>query len=61
MFGFTDYADYRRNEQDLDRRAEQNRVAREQRDAARRQADERRAGKHAARAKTSDAVRPRAA
>lgn len=29
MFGFTDYAEYRRNEQEIDRRAEQTRVARE--------------------------------
>lgn len=48
MFGFTDYAEYRRNEQDLDRRAEQARVARERKDAARRQAAERRAGERTA-------------
>lgn len=42
MFGFSDYAEYRRNEQDLDRRAEQTRVAREQKDTARRRAAERR-------------------
>ncbi|WP_275002872.1 hypothetical protein [Promicromonospora iranensis] len=42
MFGFTDYAEYRRNEQEIDRRAEQSRVAREQKDTARRQAAERR-------------------
>ena len=29
MFGFTDYAEYRRNEQEIDRRAEQTRGARE--------------------------------
>ena len=61
MFGFTDFSEYRRNEQDLNRRAEQNRVAREQRDTARRQADERRATERAARTKTADAVRPRVA
>ncbi|WP_369374940.1 hypothetical protein AB1046_10230 [Promicromonospora sp. Populi] len=43
MFGFSDYTEYRRNEQDLDRRTEQNRVARERKDTARRQAAERRA------------------
>lgn len=65
MFGFTDYAEYRRNEQDLDRRAEQARVAREQKDAARRQAAERRATERASeralRGKHADAARPRVA
>jgi len=65
MFGFTDYAEYRRNEQDIDRRTEQNRVAREQRDAARRQAAERRAtertAERALRAKRADTARPRIA
>jgi hypothetical protein len=65
MFGYTDFAEYRRNEQDLNRRAEQNRVAREQRDAARRQAAERRAtertAERALRAKRADAARPRVA
>jgi hypothetical protein len=51
MFGFSDYSEYRTHEQDVDRRAEQARVARERQDAARRQAAERRAaerGPHAA-------------
>ncbi|WP_129784582.1 hypothetical protein [Promicromonospora panici] len=61
MFGFTDFSEYRRNEQDLDRRNEQARVAREQRDTARRQAAERRATERAARTKQADAIRPRAA
>jgi len=61
MFGFSDYAEYRTNEQDLNRRAEQNRVAREQRDTVRRQATERRATERAARTQRADAVRPRVA
>lgn len=65
MFGFTDYAEYRRNEQDLDRRAEQARVAHEQKDAARRQAAESRAtgrtADRALRAERTDAARPRVA
>jgi hypothetical protein len=65
MFGFTDYAEYRRNEQDLDRRAEQARVAREQQDTARRQAAERRTGERTAeralRGERADAARPRVA
>ncbi|MFI8522859.1 hypothetical protein ACIGB8_00320 [Promicromonospora sukumoe] len=42
MFGFTDYAEYRRNERELDQRNERARMAREQKDAARRQAAARR-------------------
>jgi len=52
MFGFSDYAEYRRNEQA--------RVAREQKDTARRQA-ERRATERTARTKRANAVRPRVA
>jgi hypothetical protein len=61
MFGFSDYTDYRRHEQDLDRRAEQARVAREQRDAARRQAAERRAAEPAVRAGRTGTARARVA
>lgn len=61
MFGFSDYAEYRRNEQDLDRRTEQARVAREQKDTARRQAAAQRSTERAGRTKAADAVRPRAA
>ncbi|MGI5187415.1 hypothetical protein ACQEVI_04640 [Promicromonospora sp. CA-289599] len=65
MFGFTDYAEYRTNEQDLDRRAEQSRVARERKEIARRQAAEHRtaerAAEHAGRAKAAGTARPRVA
>ncbi|MCP2264189.1 hypothetical protein ACFQHV_20700 [Promicromonospora thailandica] len=61
MFGFSDYTEYRRHEQELDHRAEQARVAREQRDAARRQATERRAADRAARARTTRPARARIA
>jgi hypothetical protein len=60
MFGISDYAEYRRYEQDLNRRNEQVRVAREQKDTARRQA-ERRATERGSRTRTADAVRPRLA
>ncbi|MFD6448269.1 hypothetical protein ACFWEJ_24410 [Promicromonospora sp. NPDC060204] len=59
MFGFSDYAEYRRNEQETDQRNERARVAREQKDAARRQAAVRRTAERGARA--ADAVRPRVA
>ncbi|GAB2472456.1 hypothetical protein GCM10027063_11630 [Promicromonospora xylanilytica] len=59
MFGFTDYAEYRRNEQEIDRRAEQSRVAREL--AARREAAARRAGDRTRRATDAEPVRPRVA
>ena len=63
MFGFSDYAEYRRNEQDLDRRAERSRVAREQKDTARRRAAERRATERTERAgrATADTARARLA
>ncbi|MDR7384608.1 hypothetical protein [Promicromonospora iranensis] len=65
MFGFTDHAEYRRNEQEIDRRAEQSRVAREQKDTARRQAAERRsterATQRAGRTTSTSATRPRVA
>jgi hypothetical protein len=65
MFGFSDYSEYRTNEQDLDRRAEQARVAREQRDTARRQAAERRTAERAAertgRSRSAGTARPRVA
>lgn len=64
MFGFTDYAEYRRNEQEIDRRAEQSRVAREQKDAARRQAERRtpeRGTERGGRAKGAGTARPRVA
>lgn len=54
MFGFTDYAEYHRNEQDLDRRTELARRVREQKDAARRLA----ARQRAARTPQADATRP---
>ncbi|MFC8797451.1 hypothetical protein ACFT2C_06940 [Promicromonospora sp. NPDC057138] len=60
MFGFTSYAEYRQNEQDLDRRAEQARVAREQRDTVRRQAAERRGAERTAE-RATHAARPRVA
>lgn len=63
MFGFSDYAEYRTHEQEVVRRAEQSRVAREQ--AARRQvARQRGADRAAARAdqaKSAGAARPRVA
>ncbi len=61
MFGFTDYAEYRRSERELDQRNERARVAREQKDAARRQAAAQRTAERASRAKATDAVRPRTA
>jgi hypothetical protein len=61
MFGFTDFTEYRRNEQDLNRRTEQTRVAREQKETARRQAAERRTTERTVRTKGVDAVRPRVA
>ncbi|MFD7308815.1 hypothetical protein [Promicromonospora sp. NPDC059942] len=61
MFGFTDYAEYSRNERELDQRNERARVAREQKDAARRQAAAQRTAERGARAKAADAVRPRVA
>ncbi|MFD2792677.1 hypothetical protein ACFS27_03855 [Promicromonospora vindobonensis] len=63
MFGFSDYAEYRRNEQEIDRRAEQTRVAREH--AARQQAAAQRSAEHtarrSARATDTDQARPRVA
>ena len=61
MFGFSDYAEYRRNEQETDQRNERARVAREQKDAARRQAVARRTAERVSRAEAADAVRPRVA
>ncbi|MFE7509170.1 hypothetical protein [Promicromonospora sp. NPDC057488] len=61
MFGFTDYAEYRRNERELDQRNERARVAREHKDAARRQAAAQRTAERSARARAADAVRPRVA
>ena len=61
MFGFSDYAEYRRNERELDQRNERARVAREQKDAARRQAAARRTTERGARTGAADAVRPRVA
>ncbi|GAA4701274.1 hypothetical protein APR04_000219 [Promicromonospora umidemergens] len=63
MFGFSDYAEYRRNEQELDRRAEQSRAAREhatrQDVAARRTAV--RTTERTARTTDADRTRPRVA
>lgn len=59
MFGFTDYAEYRRNEQEIDRRAEQSRVARER--AARREQAARRTADRARRTTDAEPVRPRVA
>lgn len=58
MFGFTDYSEYRRNEQELTRRNEQKRHEREMRDA--RKAPDardtgRRTGRHAAEARPARA------
>jgi hypothetical protein len=65
MFGFSDYAEYRRNEQEVNRRAEQSRVARERQEIARRQAAEHRtaerATERAGRAKNAGTARPRVA
>jgi hypothetical protein len=65
MFGFTDYAEYRQNEQEVNRRAEQSRVARERKEIARRQATERRtaerAAEHTGRARSAGTARPRVA
>ena len=65
MFGFSDYAEYRRNEQEINRRAEQSRVARERKETARRQVTEQRATERAAehtnRAKPARTARPRVA
>jgi hypothetical protein len=65
MFGFSDYSEYRRNEQDVDRRAEQARVAREQRDTARRQEANRRTAERTVertgRAGSTGTARPRLA
>lgn len=65
MFGFTDYAEYRRNEQETDRRTEQSRMARERKELARRRATEQRAAEHAAehtrQAKAARTARPRVA
>jgi hypothetical protein len=57
----SDYSEYRTHEQDVDRRAEQARVAREHQDAARRQAAERRAAERGGRARTAGTARPRVA
>lgn len=65
MFGFSDYAEYSRNEQDLNRRTEQSRVARERKEIARRQATEQRAteraAEHTRQAKAARTARPRVA
>lgn len=61
MFGFSDYAEYRRNEQEIDQRNERARLAREHKEVASRQAAARRSAERGARAKAADAVRPRVA
>jgi hypothetical protein len=60
MFGFTDYAEYRRNERELTRRNEQKRrerEIRESRESRRRQETGRGAGRRTARAPRAAAAR----
>ena len=65
MFGFSDYAEYRTNEQEINRRTEQSRIARERKEIARRQATEQRAAErtaeHTKQAKAARTARPRVA